>query len=111
MPRKSSNQPLVAVKPFASQIEACHELGAAVVVLEALAEALEVAKSVQSLQRTLGHFSDWLWEVCPRHAPIDATLHERVLAVLARLAALSSEPLLPTDVARLHEDLEALRAK
>jgi len=109
MPRKPSNPPAVPLKPFASKIEGCRELGSAVAVLEEMAAALQAAPSVQSLQGNIGHFSDWLGEVRRHHAPIDATLHARVLAAVARLTALSSEPPLATDVARLHEDLDALR--
>lgn len=100
--------PAVPLKPFASAIEHCSDLPSALAVLEELEAALQAASAHQSLQRNLGHFSDWLGEVRYRHAPIDATLHARALALLDRLTALS-EPPLPDDVARMRDDLDALR--
>jgi hypothetical protein len=108
MPRKPST-PAVPLKPFAAAIEECSALPPALDVLDRLAAALEAAPARQNLQRDLGHFSDRLSEVRHHHAPIDPALHARVLAVFARLTALSSEPPLPQDVARLREDLDALR--
>ena len=108
MPRKPPSAPAVPLKPFAAAIEHCSQLPPALDVLDDLAAALQAAPARQNLQRNLGHFSDWLSEVRHHHAPIDATLHARALAVFARLTALSSEPPLPQDVARLHEDLDAL---
>lgn len=109
MPRKLPSAPAVPLKPFAAAVEECSDLPSALDVLEELAAALQGAPGRQNLQRNLGHFSDWLGEVRSRHAPIDATLHARAHAVLARLTALSSELPLPEDLARLHEDLDALR--
>lgn len=109
MPRKAPTAPAVPLKPFAAAIEECADLPSALVVLEQLEATLQAAPIRQSLQRSLGHFSDWFDEARYRHAPIDAALHTRALAVLARLTELSSEPPLPNDLARLHENLDALR--
>ncbi|WAS93288.1 hypothetical protein [Nannocystis punicea] len=94
---------------FANLIETCPELSAAVVLLEELAAALAAEESRRDLQSTLGLFSDWVGEVRWKHAPIDAALYERILAVLARLTALSSEPMLAPDAKRLYADLAAVR--
>jgi hypothetical protein len=109
MPRKAPTAPAVPLKPFAAAIEECSDLPSALAVLEQLEVALQAAPLRQSLQRNLGHFSDWFSEARHHHAPIDAALHARALAVLARLTELSSEPPLPDDLARLRENLAALR--
>lgn len=107
MPPKTNPEKTAAPhRRFADLIERCSDLPGAVVLLEEMAAALEAEETRRNLQSTLGLFSDWLGEVRWKHAPVDAALYARTLAVLERLKALSTEPMRDSDAGRLYGDLE-----
>jgi hypothetical protein len=108
-PKPNPDKTAAPHRRFADLLERCSDLPSAVVLLEEMAAALEAEQTRRNLQSTLGLFSDWLGEVRWKHAPVDADLYARVLAVLDRVKAVSAEPMLASDAGRLYGDLEALR--
>ncbi len=99
----------VSWKSFASAIEHCSSVNAAVIVLEEMLVAVRAAPRAPKVDSNLGHFVDWLREVRAHGGTADAATRARLLEVFGALTAASSTPPAAVDVGRLHELLAAMR--